>query len=138
MAFFGSTVICFLLASTFNTQFVIAGLSSVGVDIPLNERITMTLKDWQGLAPTYGILVFIGLAIAFYVMHLFERRLGKGALLYPLGGALCFVVMIAAMEPILGITLLTSARSLLGWGCQCLAGAMAGGWFAFKLGQCRL
>jgi len=130
MAFLSSTTICFVLASIFNTQFVIAGLSSVGVNVPINDRLIMTGQDLLGLAPTYGILISIGLAIAFFVMRQVVSRLGHPHVFFGLGGALCFVVMIAAMEPILGITLVTSARTLLGWGFQCFAGAIAGWLFA--------
>ncbi|NVK10909.1 MAG: hypothetical protein HWD83_02805 [Gammaproteobacteria bacterium] len=87
----------------------------------------MTLKDWVGLAPTYGVLILIGLLLAFGTMSFFVRRFGRAQILYPIGGALCFFVMIAAMEPVLGVTLVTGARSYLGWAFQCLAGAI-GGW----------
>jgi hypothetical protein len=127
IAFFTSVLVCFLLASAFNTQFVIAGLSSVQVNIPLFDRFVMTATDWVGLAPTYGVLILIGLLLAFGTMSFFVRRFGRAQILYPIGGALCFFVMIAAMEPVLGVTLVTGARSYLGWAFQCLAGAI-GGW----------
>jgi len=34
-----------VLASIFSTQFVISGLESIDVNIPINDRLTMTLKD---------------------------------------------------------------------------------------------
>lgn len=130
IAFSTSVISCFIIASAFNTQFVIAGLTSVGVDVPLIERFTMTLKDWAGLAPTYGILILIGLLIAFSVMSFVVKHWGHPKVFFAVGGALCFFVMIAAMEPILGVTLLTGARSGLGWASQCVAGAIAGWVFA--------
>jgi len=126
-AFFISVIACFLLASTFNTQFVIAGLNSVQVAVPVSDRLLMTVNDWAGLAPTYGVLIMVGLLVAYSVMRLVEKRLGHAQILYPFGGALCFYVMIAAMEPVLGVTLVTGARSCLGLAFQCLAGAI-GGW----------
>jgi zinc transporter ZupT len=131
IAFFTSVVLCFVLASLFNTQFVIAGLRSVGVAVPLSDQMVMSWYDLIGLAPTYGVVILVGLLIAFLVMRQVEKRTFESTYWYAFGGALTFIVIVAAMQPILGITLITGARSILGWSAQCLSGALAGVWFAW-------
>ncbi|WP_298632642.1 hypothetical protein [uncultured Umboniibacter sp.] len=125
-AFFTSAIVTFILASLANTQFVIAGLESVNVVIPLSDRVMMSWLDIQGLALTYGIVIMIGLLLAFSFMSLVNRFYPLPKVWFPLGGAIAFIVMIAAMEPLLGVTLITGARTTAGWAAQCAAGAIGG------------
>ncbi|RMA82552.1 hypothetical protein [Umboniibacter marinipuniceus] len=130
-AFLTSTLVTFILASLFNTQFVIAGLESVNVVVPFSDRARMSWLDLQGLAFTYGIVILIGLLLAFWFMSFVNRFKALPKLWFPLGGAIAFIVMIAAMEPLLGVTLITGARTLLGWAAQCAAGALGGLVFSY-------
>ena len=130
-AFLTSVIVTFILASLFNTQFVIAGLESVNVAIPLSDRAMMSWLDIQGLAFTYGIVIMIGLLLAFSFMSWVNRFLALPTLWFPLGGAIAFIVMIAAMEPLLGVTLITGARSAAGWAAQCAAGVVGGFVFSY-------
>jgi hypothetical protein len=130
-AFLTSVIVTFILASLFNTQFVIAGLESVNVVIPLNDRAMMSWLDIQGLAFTYGIVIMIGLLLAFSFMSWVNRFIAMPTLWFPLGGAIAFIVMIAAMEPLLGVTLITGARSAAGWAAQCAAGVVGGFVFSY-------
>jgi hypothetical protein len=57
-------------------------------------------------------------------------------LLYPLAGFVAIFVMLLAMQPVLGITLIAGARSTLGIVSQCLAG-LIGGWLFMKLRERR-
>jgi hypothetical protein len=130
-AFLTSVIVTFILASLFNTQFVIAGLESVNVVIPLRDRAMMSWLDIQGLAFTYGIVIMIGLLLAFSFMSWVNRFVVLPTLWFPLGGAIAFIVMIAAMEPLLGVTLITGARSVAGWAAQCAAGVVGGFVFSY-------
>ena len=130
-AFLTSVIVTFVLASLFNTQFVIAGLESVNVVIPLSDRVMMSWLDIQGLALTYGIVIMIGLLLAFSFMSLVNRFFALPKLWFPLGGAIAFIVMIAAMEPLLGVTLITGARTAAGWAAQCAAGVIGGLVFSY-------
>jgi hypothetical protein len=130
-AFLTSVIVTFILASLFNTQFVIAGLESVNVVIPLRDRAMMSWLDIQGLALTYGIVIMIGLLLAFSFMSWVNRFVVLPTLWFPLGGAIAFIVMIAAMEPLLGVTLITGARSAAGWAAQCAAGVVGGFVFSY-------
>ena len=45
LAFLAATLLTAIAASVFSTQFVIAGLTAVNVDIPFGVRLSMTFTD---------------------------------------------------------------------------------------------
>jgi|TARA_R110000868_G_scaffold52825_1_gene166380 hypothetical protein len=126
--FLVAVIFAFVLASLFHSQFVMAELTKVGVEILLNDRISMSLDDLLGLYPTYGVIIAVSFFIAFFVTSLLIKRFKLSPyMLYCLAGAMGITVALLAMHPILDITFLASARSTFGFISQSLAGAM-GGW----------
>jgi hypothetical protein len=122
-----ATLIGFLFASMLHTQAVLAKLTDIGIIITLSERLSTTWQDMLGLAPTYGIVILIGLTIAFSVAGLINKKLkSTGMILYPLAGGLAFLVILLAMQPILNVTLLAGARGTTGLFMQVVAGVIAG------------
>lgn len=129
--FLVAVVFCFVLASLLHSQFVMAELTNVGVEILLNDRISMSLDDLLGLLPTYGIVITVSFLIAFILASLLIKRFKLSPnILYCLAGGLGVTVALLAMFPILEITLLAGARSTFGFVCQSLAGVVGGGVFA--------
>jgi nucleoside recognition membrane protein YjiH len=129
-----ASIVGFLFASMLHTQSVLAGLSDIGVVIPLMDRLSTTGKDLVGLAPTYGVVILIALGIAFSVAGLLNKKLNtKAWYLYPLAGGLAFLVMLLAMQPILNVTLIAGARGTAGLIMQIIAGVIAGLCFASLL-----
>jgi hypothetical protein len=126
--FLVAVIFAFVLASLFHSQFVMAELTKVGVEILFNDRLSMSLDDLLGLYPTYGVVIAVSFLIAFIVANLLNKRFRLSPyIMYCLAGAIAVAVALLAMHPILDITLLAGARSTFGFVCQCLAGAM-GGW----------
>nr|WP_136252555.1 hypothetical protein [Ningiella ruwaisensis] len=126
-----ASAVGFVFASIFHTQAVLAKLSEIDIQIPFNERLTTTGQDLIGLAPTYGPLVLVALLIAFSIAGALNKKLHlKRAYLYPVAGAVAFLVMLLAMQPILNVTLLAGARGLSGMVLQMIAGLIAGLIFA--------
>jgi nucleoside recognition membrane protein YjiH len=126
-----ASVIGFLFASMLHTQAVLAKLSDIGIIITLAERLNTTWQDLLGLAPTYGIIILIGLTIAFSVAGLINKKLNtKVIFLYPLAGGIAMLVMLLAMQPILNVTLIAGARGTGGLLMQVIAGLIAGVCFA--------
>jgi hypothetical protein len=126
--FLVAVIFAFVLASLFHSQFVMAELTKVGVEILFNDRLSMSIDDLLGLYPTYGIVVAVSYFIAFIVASLLIKRFKLSPyILYSLAGGIGITVALLAMHPILEITLLAGARSTFGFLCQSLAGAM-GGW----------
>ena len=130
--FLVAAIFTYVLASLFHSQFVMAELTKVGVEISFNDRISMSLDDLIGLYPIYATVVMASLLIAFIVANLLIKRLTLPPMrLYFLAGGMGITVALLAMQPILEITLLAGARSTLGFICQSLAGAMGGMVFAY-------
>ena len=110
-----------------------AELTSVGVDISLNDRISMSLDDLIGLYPIYGIVIAISLLLGFSVAALLLKRFKiPSSMLYFTAGGVGVATALLVMYPIFDITFIAGARSTLGFVSQCFAGAM-GGWLYFYL-----
>lgn len=137
---FGKTFLIFILsvlaatvvACMFSTQFVIAALEGSGADVSWAARLDMTLYDLGHLGLVYGIIIFIGLAIAFPVAALIYRFVKtKRPLIYAAAGMASFVVMLYLMQAVFfGVPIIAGARSTMGLAFQALAGGIAGYVFA--------
>jgi hypothetical protein len=137
-----TTMITFLIASALHTQSVLAGLISVGAEIPLSVRIKTVFVDFVGLLPTYGVIVLVGMLIAMSVAVLIANTLRVKPLqntinepqksqiwLYALAGAVAMFTILAAMHPILNVSIIAGARGLSGLLTQSIAGAIGGAVF---------
>ncbi|ATC82144.1 hypothetical protein [Pseudoalteromonas agarivorans] len=128
--FLVSWLFTFTLASLFHSQYVVNQLVDVGVVVSLSDRINLTLDDWLGLLPTYGAIIAIALAIAFFAVVLLAKKFKKYSMvLFVASGITAFAVVLVAIESIMNIHIIAGAR---GWGfyLQLLAGALGGLLFA--------
>lgn len=128
--FLVSWLFTFTLASLFHSQYVVNQLVDVGVVVSLIDRINLTLDDWLGLLPTYGAIIAIALAIAFFAVVLLVKKFEKYSMvLFVASGITAFAVVLVAIESIMNIHIIAGAR---GWGfyLQLLAGALGGLLFA--------
>ena len=129
-SFLVSWLLTFTLASLFHSQYVVNQLVDVGVVVSLSDRINLTLDDWLGLLPTYGAIIAIALAIAFFAVVLLVKKFEKYSMvLFVASGITAFAVVLVAIESIMNIHIIAGAR---GWGfyLQLLAGALGGLLFA--------
>ncbi|MDC9526496.1 hypothetical protein PSH54_13450 [Pseudoalteromonas sp. Angola-30] len=128
--FLVSWLFTFTLASLFHSQYVVNQLVDVGVVVSLSDRINLTLDDWLGLLSTYGAIIAIALAIAFFAVVLLVKKFKKYSMaLFVASGITAFAVVLVAIESIMNIHIIAGAR---GWGfyLQLLAGALGGLLFA--------
>ncbi|TMO05046.1 hypothetical protein CWB60_13860 [Pseudoalteromonas sp. S327] len=128
--FLVSWLFTFTLASLFHSQYVVNQLVDVGVVVSLSDRINLTLDDWLGLLPTYGAIIAIALAIAFFAVVLLVKKFKKYSMaLFVASGITAFAAVLVAIESIMNIHIIAGAR---GWGfyLQLLAGALGGLLFA--------
>ena len=120
----------FSLASLLHSQFVVNELVNVGVKIGPLDRLSLTIDDWVGLLPTYGVIIAVALLIAFSIAGLILKKLpNRRFVLFLLAGATAFAVVLLAMQPIMNITIIAGAREA-GFYAQVLAGAIGGALFA--------
>ena len=127
LKFIVAVIISFILASIAHSQFVLAGLTGIGVEIATSDRISMTLDDIKGLALGYGSVILIALGTGFLIINAISKwvfTLPK--LRYPLSGFLAIAGALLAMQPILNVTLIAGAREPLGFFLQCVAGLVGG------------
>lgn len=125
--FIVAVIVCFILASIAHSQFVLAGLTGIGVEIATSDRISMTVSDIGGLAIGYGSVVFIALGTGFLIINAVSRWvLPLPKLRYPLAGFLAIGGALLAMQPLLNVTLIAGAREPLGFFLQCVAGLVGG------------
>ena len=131
-AFLIAVVTMALLGSIASTQFVLAGLSAVGADIGLADRIGMTAFDIAGFGPAYGAIVALGFVIAFPAATLANRLLPlPRALVFAVAGAACLGLTLFLMEQVFfGMPVIAGARSVAGVAVQIVAGALCGWLFA--------
>ncbi|WP_426416136.1 hypothetical protein [Aestuariirhabdus sp. LZHN29] len=131
IAFMAASLCAFVLASVSHSQFVLNELTSLGIVIPADVRALSTVDDLLGLLPSYGVIITLGLGLAFSFTAWLRRHTQLPAkTLYPLAGLTAFATLLVLMQPILDITLIAGARGWFGFTSQCLAGAIAGWVFA--------
>ena len=131
-AFLAAVVAMAVLGSIASTQFVLAGLSSIGADISLSDRLTMTAFDIAGFGPVYGAIIALGFVVAFPAATLVSRLLPlPRALVFAVAGAACLGLTLFLMERVFfGMSIIAGVRSTAGIVAQVLAGALCGWLFA--------
>jgi len=125
-SFLVSWLLTFTLASLFHSQYVVNQLVNVGVVVGLSDRASLTFDDWLGLLPTYGAIIALALAIAFFVTAKLNKKVKKySTQLFVIAGIVAFAIVLIAIESIMNIHIIAGAR---GWGfyAQLLAGAVGG------------
>ncbi len=130
--FFAAVFLGAACASVFATQFVIAALEAVNVDIPFTTRLATTFTDLavlQALAPLFAACYLPG----FEVAALCTRHLpGTRRFWFIVGGFTSVLAGLLLLESVFGAMMLAGARSTAGLIMQAVAGAI-GGWLMHHL-----
>ncbi len=130
LPFVTAVAVAAVLASLCSTQFVLAGLAGVGIDIPLSTRLAMTVDD---LAILMALLPAIAASwlIAFPIAARCAQKLGgHRAAWYAAAGGIALIVELMIIKVVLGVTIIAGARSMAGLACHGLSGAVGGYLFA--------
>jgi hypothetical protein len=119
---------CAVVGSIAQTQFNLADLASLGVEIPAVVRVQTTWRDLYGFAPLYAVVMAVGLLPAFIVAGLIARgEARRRRVWYPLAGAVAVWAALASANGLAGIPVLVFAtRHSLGLACLIAGGALAG------------
>lgn len=121
------------LASLASSHFVLLGLTALGVEIPLADRLAMAGRDVLGigtiLALAFGIALLVGLPLAALGIRMLPTFPGHRLCGYALGGGLAVVAALLVLEASLGAMPLAGARTLPGLLAQALAGVFGGAVF---------
>lgn len=132
LAFLAAVVVTAAAAAAVSTQFVLAELSQLGVEIGIGDRLAMTAHDMVGMGVTYLPIVGVGFLLAFGVAALVIRYLLPqwSVLGYTLAGFTAILAIMLIMIAAFGLVPIAGARSVAGMLGQCLAGALGGYLFA--------
>ncbi len=136
-SFFAAVIVAIILGSIASTHFVLAALSDLGIEIPFDDRLSMTLQDIVGIAPLYGAVIGAGLLVAF-VAAVFVSKLAPSLrwLVYLVAGGTAVGVTLATLQTVFGgIMPISGARSTAGFLSQIAVGAIAGYVFARLTGN---
>ncbi len=115
-----------VLAALASTQFVLAELGKLGIDVSLADRLAMSLHDIAGMLPLYGGIIAATFLIALPVAAWLARRAPqhRTALFFAAGFA-GLLTAITLMRFAFDIMPIAGARSLAGLVAQGLAGGVA-------------
>lgn len=131
LAFICAVIVATVLGAIFHTQFILARLVDMGIDIPFAERWSTTLHDIGGMAPLFGAVIALGFLVAFIAGALVYRWAGvQRNLVYAVAGAVAIAVALGLMGMVYEMTPIASARSWAGFIAQMVAGASGGLAFA--------
>ncbi len=128
VAFIAAVVVAAALAAIANTQFVLAELTRLGIEVGLGDRLAMTGHDIVGMTPLYLPVFGVGLLIGFSVAALVIRFLlpDWGQFGYTLAGATAVVAIMVIAMMTFGLMPVAGARTFGGMVAQGLAGAAGG------------
>lgn len=122
-----AVVAAYLLAASAATQSVVSSLAGMGVELSLDQRLSMTLTDIAGMAGMFLPMVAFGLLVAFMATALICRYLNRWRIpLYVLAGASALVCIHLLLHLAFGITPVAAARTAGGLMLQSIAGAVGG------------
>ena len=125
-AFIAGVLVASVIASIFSTQFVVAGLHNVGVEIPISTRLQMTFDDLpilQTLALVIAACFLIGFIVAAIGHKLFA---GNRLWWYTVAGGSALLATLLLMDTFLQLMPIAGARTSLGLLTQTIAGAVGG------------
>ncbi|WP_372765951.1 hypothetical protein [Pseudoalteromonas sp.] len=129
-SFFVAWLLSFSLASLFHSLYVVNQLVNVGILVTFNDRVHLIIADWQGLLLTYGAIIAVAYALAFWLANRINHNVNQQKeLIYLLAGLGAIAIVLIASESIMHVHIIAGAR---GWGfyAQLLSGAVGGLLFA--------
>ena len=114
--------------SLVQTQFNIAALTRLQVEVDLQQRLAMTAGDLLHFAPLFSLLLVLAFLPAFLVTGLLIRWLnGRPTWLYALAGGIAVLTALLLMNALLPMTPLQMTTEISGLLALTLSGVL-GGW----------
>lgn len=140
IAFLAAVIAATVVACIIGTQFVLAALSGIGVDIGVGARLATTWHDliYFGFVPSpafgfsYGVVIAIGLFIAFLVSAAVAYFLPRfRTIIYAVAGGVAILTFLGSSYFVFGASMFAFAQTPMGLISQAAAGAV-GGWVFAK------
>ncbi len=137
LAFLAAVVLTVVWGAVVQTQYNLAALTGIGVEISASTNLRATLTDiFSGFSPTYaGYIVLPALLVAFVVAWLVVRRTGAPLPWFALGGGLAILAGIPLVNWLSPLALLIGANRDFSSVVLMAAGGAVGGilfaWLAY-------
>lgn len=133
-AFLLALFICAAWGSLAQTQFNLADLVRLGIDIPLPVRLQSTWHDLYAFTPLYAAICLVGLVPAFALAGwLAQGYESRRTALYTLAGAAAVWAALYSANLLAGLVVLVfAARTPLGLASLMFGGALAGWCYAVR------
>jgi hypothetical protein len=133
MAFCAAVLAAFITGSILATQFILANVSAMGMEVTAGVRLQATLHDLVGLSSSYLPMIAVALLIAMLTASGAARLLpAQRKLLFVLAGAVALISIHLLIKVVLGLSGVAATRTVAGLLSQGLAGAL-GGYVFFTL-----
>ena len=133
IAYIAASLTTLALAAAFYTQQVLSKQAVFGVTYTPAQQFQTFIENLLGLAPSYGVVLALGLLVGFSIAAGVKRILVPLApVAYPLAGAAAVFSAIWLIENVVasgGIGALGGARGVVGVALQMLAGFVGGAVF---------
>ncbi|MEP2759344.1 MAG: hypothetical protein ABJP66_09780, partial [Hyphomicrobiales bacterium] len=71
-----AVIVTTVLGAIAHTQFVLAELTGLGIEIPVSDRLSTTVQDIAGMGPMFGMIIAIAFLIAMSAAALVYRLAG--------------------------------------------------------------
>jgi len=137
-AWLAAVLVATLLGTIVQTQFNLAALQALSVQVSAATRLQATAHDLVGFSPVYGALVAIALLLALMISGLLARRWPSGRVrLHMLAGFAGVLVMLLLMNALLPVTVIAATRSLPALLLMAACAGLAGWVFARLAPQTR-
>jgi hypothetical protein len=135
-AFLAAVVLTVVWGAVVQTQYNLAALTGIGVDIGPGVNLRATLTDaFSGFSPTYGgYVVLPALLVAFFLVWFVVRRAGAPLLWFALAGGLAILAGIPLVYWLSPLALLIGAsRDFSSVVLMAVGGALGGMLFAWMV-----
>ena len=124
----------FTFASFSHSLMILIGLAQIDAQLTISDIFYHFVADWWGMLASYGVIIAVALCLAFLCVPLVKHFIFKrtsSTLLRIFAGGTVMALVLFAMQPILGVTLIAGARTPIGFILQINAGIMGGWLFAY-------
>lgn len=127
--FLVAVLVATALGSIVQTQFNIAALTGLGLDVPARQRVAMTLHDLGMFTPVYGTIVVAAFAIALPLAAFLARSRPRWRpLWFLLAGAAGVLVGFVVVNALLPMPTFIAATRTMGGLAALMATAAIGAW----------
>ena len=130
LPYVGAWLLTFSVASAFQSHFALNDLIAAGINISLDDRLSLTLQDWLGLLPTYGVSIALGFLVVFPLISFCRNKFKlehtlANACLFGSSALVVVAIILYVLQPVFDASLIADLQST-GFYAQLVAALLGG------------